>query len=81
MRGLAALVVAVNVRENALMTEIGTETGIETETGKETTGMIGTEGEGVVLPLMKGDVLLVLTGGQPKSVSMTAQGPHPLLMN
>jgi len=54
------------------------ETGIGTET--ETTGMIRTEGEGVVPPLLRGDALPVPIGGQPKSASMTVQGPHPLLM-
>jgi len=55
--GLAALVAAVNVRKNVPMTE----TGIGTET--EITGMIGTEDEGVVLPLSRGDALPVPTGG------------------
>ena len=58
------------------MTE--TETGIGIET--EITGMIGTEDEGVVLLLSRGDALSVPTGGEPKSVSMTVRGPHPLPM-
>ena len=75
MTGLAALVAVANVRGNVSMTE--TETG--TGTGRETTEMTGTEGEGVVPQFTKGGVLPVLIGGQPKSVSMTVRGPHPLL--
>jgi len=72
--GPAALVAAANVRGNALTTE--TEIGI----GREITEMIGTEGEGVVPLPLRGDAPPALTGGQPKSVLMTARGPHPLLM-
>ena len=56
--GPAVLVAAANERRNVLMTE--TETGIETGI----IATIGTEGEGVALLLMKGDVLQVPTGGQ-----------------
>ena len=55
-----------------------TETGIGIET--EITGMIGTEDEGVVLLLSRGDALPVPTGGESKNVSMTVRGPHPLPM-
>ena len=56
------------------MTE--TEIGIETEI----TGMIGIGDEGVVLPLPRGDALPVQIGEEPKSVSMTVRGLHPLPM-
>jgi hypothetical protein len=88
--GLAALVAVANARGNALMTETGTEigtgtgTGTGTEKGKgigtETTGMIETGGEGVVLQPSRGDVLPLLTGGQQKNALTTARGPHHLLM-
>ena len=77
MTDLAALVAVANVRGNASMTETGTET--ETGIERETTEMTGTEGEGVAPQFSKGGVLPALTGGRPKSVSMTVRGPHPLL--
>jgi hypothetical protein len=72
VKGLVALVAAPSVIGNVLMTGRGTE--------KEITGMTGTEGEGVVLPVLRGDVLPALIGGLLRSVSMTGQGPLLLLM-
>jgi hypothetical protein len=55
VKGPVALVAAPSVRGNVLTTGRGIE--------KEITGMTGKEGEGVVLLVLRGDVLPALKGG------------------